>query len=88
MNSKVELMSIQHKLYAQWNKIDDYKSLSHNKLTLTEYYILTDCMRELYKSGATSTYMTAVVDWFKRNGAKTEWDNDHINCVVTFGVEV
>lgn len=73
------------KAYKAWQKIDTAADLKKNKLTLAEYHILTDILRELSKlNGKTAyTFSDGVANWLKKHGFTVNMDNNKINYLIS-----
>ena len=58
------------KAYKAWQKIDNNADLRKNKLTLTEYHVLTDILRKLstMESNGIYTLWSGVAEWCRKHG--------------------
>lgn len=58
------------KIYDKWSMIDSNDDLRRNKLTLEEYHVLTDILRELLhdKKPQTLCFYGGIAAWCRKQG--------------------
>ena len=63
-------MKAMTKAYKAWQTIDNNADLRKNKLTLTEYHVLTDILRKLstMESNGIYTFWSGVAEWCRKHG--------------------
>lgn len=71
------------KMMKKFEGIDTEKDLKKNKLSLSDYDLVFRSLSDLYYNKSTKTYIKAVADWFKRNGANVKMDEEGINYIIT-----
>lgn len=68
--ASVKKMKAMTKAYNVWQTIENAVDLRKNKLTLNEYQVLTDILRELsaMESDGVYTFFAGVAEWCRKHG--------------------
>lgn len=82
---KAEKMHVFVKAYNRYRAIESAADLRKEKLTLSDYAIVGECLRTLseIKDKTCLTIFTSVAEWFKRNGFNVSLDSNKINYVIS-----
>lgn len=73
------------KLIKKYKSIETIKDLKQNKLTLSDYQLLFDILKDIQSTGQAETIFLNVKNWIVKNGGKATQniENNNISWILT-----
>lgn len=62
------------KVFQAWHQLDSADALNRAKLSLSDYQILTECLKGLFSGNTVATTAKSVADWCQKQGMKVTLD--------------
>lgn len=80
---KFEVTGKAEQLFIKYSEIENATDLKKNKLHLSDYHTIPYLLHEIAQTGKTRTFITDVMEWFKRNGCTVTPDEHNVNFEIT-----